>query len=135
MKTFLSIKFWGDDRNKEHFEAVAQAIEDAGFKVFCFLRDAEEWGKIKVKPEDLMKDTFTEIDRSQVPIADVGDWPIGVGVEAGYAYAKGIPVVCICPFDKSIANTVASLAKKVIRYNDYQDLRTQLTELIIKHEI
>jgi nucleoside 2-deoxyribosyltransferase len=132
MRAFLSIKFWGDDRNREHVEQVINAIEGAGLNVFCFRRDAEEWGKIGFKPEDLMKVTFKEIDNSQVLIADVADWPIGVGVEAGYAYAKGIPVMCICQEGKALANTVAGFANSVINYKNYDDLRERLILLVKK---
>ena len=129
MKAFLSIKFWGDDRNREHVEAVIRAIEDSGFEAFCIRRDAEKWGEIRFTPEDLMKTTFAEIARSQVLVADVADWPIGVGVEAGYAFAKGIPVICICQEDKHIANTVAGFAHSVIKYKDYDDLKSRLVLL------
>jgi nucleoside 2-deoxyribosyltransferase len=132
MRAFLSIKFWGDDRNKEHVERVINAIEGTGLDVFCFRRDAEEWGKIRFKPDDMMKVTFTEIESSQVLIADVADWPIGVGVEAGYAFAKGIPVICICEDGKSMANTVAGLANGIIKYKSYDDLRARLVLLVRK---
>jgi 2'-deoxynucleoside 5'-phosphate N-hydrolase len=132
MKAFLSIKFWGDDRNREHVEVVIRAIEGAGFKVFCIRRNAEKWGEIRFTPEDLMKNTFDEIDNSQVLVADVTDWPIGVGVEAGYAFAKGIPVICICQEDKHIANTVAGFANSVIKYKDYDDLKSRLVLLYRK---
>ena len=129
MKAFLSIKFWGDDRNRGHVEAVIRAIEDSGFDVFCIRRDAEKWGEIKFTPEGLMNTTFAEIDRSHVLVADVADWPIGVGVEAGYAFAKGIPVICICQEGKPMANTVAGFASSVIKYNDYDELKSRLVLL------
>ena len=70
--------------------------------------------------------------QSDFLIADVADWPIGVGVEAGYAYAKGVPVICICSVDKKVANTVAGLTEKVIRYVDYVDLNKQLNPLLAR---
>lgn len=132
MKAFLSIKFWGDDRNREWVEGVISAINGAGYDVFCFRRDAEEWGKITFTPEEMMKLTFETIDSSDLLIADVADWPIGVGIEAGYAYAKGIPVICICPETKTIANTVGGISKRIIKYTNYEDLRTKLTAFDIR---
>ena len=129
MRAFLSIKFWGDDRNKQDVEGVIAAIENAGGEVYCFRRDAEKWGEIEFEPGDMMRITLSQIDRSDFLIADVADWPIGVGVEAGYAYAKGIPVICICQADKKVANTVAGLADSVVRYGHYGDLSKQLTLL------
>jgi nucleoside 2-deoxyribosyltransferase len=130
MRVFLSIKFWGDDRNRQDVEGIIAAIEDTGAEVFCFRRDAEKWGQNKFEPKEMMNITFDQIDKSDLLVADVSDWPIGVGVEAGYAYAKGIPVICICPVDKKIANTVTGLADHIVRYKDYSDLSEQLTPIL-----
>jgi nucleoside 2-deoxyribosyltransferase len=129
MKAFLSIKFWGDDRNREQVEAIISAIEGAGYDVFCFRRDAEEWGKNRFTLEEMMRLTFEKIDRSHLVIADVTDWPIGVGVEAGYAHGKGVPVICICPEGKPVANTVAGIAKRLVKYEDGEDLKSKLISL------
>ncbi len=130
MRAFLSIRFLGDNRNRDHVEAAIAAIEAAGFSVFCFVRDAEEWGKWQFPPEDMMRRTLNEIDASDYLIADVADWPIGVGVEAGYARGRDIPVVCICQARKRVADTVAGVAEQVIRYEDYDDLTGELVNLL-----
>lgn len=132
MRAFLSIKFWGDDRNRQDVEGIIAAIEDAGLEVFCFRRDAENWGEMAFEPREMMDSTFNEISKSDFLIADVADWPIGVGVEAGYAAAKCIPVICICPEDKKVANTVAGLADNVVRYKNYADLSKQLSSLLLQ---
>lgn len=129
MKAFLSIKFWGDDRNKDDVEAVIDAIETADFSVFCFRRDAEDWGKNEFSPEEMMRRTFKEIEKSDVLVANVAHWPIGVGVESGYANEKGIPIICIYPADATLANTVGGIARHIIKYKSYDDLRKQLTSI------
>jgi len=132
VRAFLSIKFWEDDRNRQDVEEIIAAIEDAGVVVYCFRRDAEKWGEIEFKPEEMMSITLNQIEQSDLVIADVTDWPIGVGVEAGYAHAKSVPVICICQADKKVANTVAGLADNVIRYQDYGDLSKKLVPLLTK---
>ena len=129
MKAFLSIKFWGDNRNRRDIEGTIDALEGAGFNVFCFVRDAEEWGKNQFEPEQMMTTTFNQIDQSDFLIANVADWPIGVGVEVGYAYARGVPIICICSMTEKVPSTVAGLAKHVIRYEDYNDLSKKLIAL------
>lgn len=129
MRAFLSIKFWGDDRNRQDVAGVIAAIEKAGLEVYCFRRDAEKWGEVKFEPKEMMDTTLEQIDKSDFLIADVGDWPIGVGVEAGYAYGKSIPIICICSVDKQLANTVASLTNHVVRYRGSNDLSKQLSLL------
>lgn len=128
MRIFLSIKFWGDHRNQEDVRRIISIIEDMKHEVFCVVEHAENWGEKNFTPEQLMSMTLNEIDKSDVLIADVADWPIGVGVEAGYAYAKEIPIVCICPQEKRIANTIAGIASSVIKYVDYTELRAKLID-------
>jgi nucleoside 2-deoxyribosyltransferase len=130
MKAFLSIKYRGDNRNRQDIEQIIAILERVGLKVFCFVRDAENWGEKRFEPPEMMKLTFAQIDESDILIADVADWPIGVGVEAGYAFARGIPVVCICPEDKKLADTVAGIAKYVFKYKSYDDLYLKLKLLV-----
>jgi 2'-deoxynucleoside 5'-phosphate N-hydrolase len=130
MKAFLSIKFWGDDRNRDDVERICQALERLGLTVFCFRRDVERWGENQCMPSAMMEGTFAEIDSSDVLVANVADWPIGVGVEAGYAYARGKPVICIAPESSSVPNTMSGLAVETVRYGDYDDLGKQMSALI-----
>ena len=74
MKAFLSIKFWGDNRNREDIERIIEAIESAGFRVFCFVRDAEKWGENHFEPAEMMRLTFDQIDQSDFVVANVADW-------------------------------------------------------------
>jgi len=122
MQIFLSIKFWGDDRNQEDVEQVCLALERAGAKVFCFRRDGELWGEKQFTPKTMMEAVFREIDQCDLLVANVAHWPIGVGVEAGYAFGRQIPILCICPITEKIANTVAGMAAETIHYQDYDDL-------------
>lgn len=130
MKAFLSIKFWGDDRNREDAERICRVLERLGLTVYCFRRDAEQWGELRYAPSEMMERTFAEIDSADIVIADVADWPIGVGVEAGYAHGKGIPVVCIAPSSSRIAGTVAGISVGVIQYEGYDDLETRMSVLL-----
>ena len=96
--------------------------------MYCVRRDLEDWGTYSFTPGDLMRKTFNEILKSDVVIADVSDWPIGVGVEAGFAFGKNIPVICICRDGKKVASTVAGPAEKVIAYRTYDELTDTLAE-------
>ena len=60
------------------------------------------------------------------------DCPVGIGVEAGYAHKRDIPVICICQAKEWVANTVAGIAKHVIRCEDYVNLTRKLIDLVAK---
>jgi len=131
VRAFLSIKYWGDFRNQEEVRSLIGVIEELGLDVYCVVEHAERWGQVILEPRELLRRTFEEIDKSDLLIANVADWPIGVGVEAGYAFARGIPVLCIWPEGSRLANTVAGLAEAVVSYCDPQDLKAKLEELPI----
>ena len=42
-----------------------------------------------------MQRTFSEIDLSHLIVIDLTEKGVGLGIEAGYAYAKGIPIAVI----------------------------------------
>ena len=135
MRALLSIKFPGDDSNRLEVESIISAMERAGMEVFLFRRDAEKWGRKQFKPDEMMSLTFKEIENSDLLIADVGDWPIGVGVEVGYACGKGIPVICICREDKKLPGTVSGLATKTIQYQDIDDLSRKLDPILSERQM
>lgn len=135
MKAFLSIKFFGDDRNRGDVEELCNRLENLGLLVFCFRRDSELWGENQYSPSEMMERTFKEIEKADLVVVNIADWPIGVGVEAGYAYAKGKPIICIVPVSSKIANTVAGLAVDTIQYQNYIDFETQMKVFLDKYEI
>lgn len=73
MRIFLSIKFWGDQRNQEEVRRIIGIIEDLGHEVFCVVEHAEKWGEKNFTPEQLISITFNEIDKSDVLVANVAD--------------------------------------------------------------
>ena len=131
VRAFLSMKYWGDTRNREDVRSIIGILEQLGLETYCVAEHAEQWGNVKFTPQELMHLTFRQIDSSDLLIAHVDGWPIGVGVEAGYAYARNLPIICICPEGRRLANTVAGLAEVVVVYSDYQDLRRRISQLPI----
>jgi nucleoside 2-deoxyribosyltransferase len=79
------------------------------YYTMCIVRDVEKWGGVRLSPETLMARTFEEIDSSDLAVIDLTEKGVGVGIEAGYAHASGIPVVVIARKGADISN-IASLA-------------------------
>lgn len=129
LKTFLSIRFFGDLRNKGEIVAICELLDELHIESFCFLKDAEEWLAKSYTPEEMMQISYREIDASDFLLVETSSVGIGLGVEAGYAYAKGIPVVTICRQGNKIPNTLKGISKKTYYYRELRDLRTFLEEL------
>lgn len=122
MKIFLSIKYHTDHANRERIEAIARAVDRCGFKTICIARDVEQWGKFHFDADELMRRTFAEIDASDLVVVDLTEKGVGVGIEAGYARAKGIPIVVIAQRGVDISATLRGIARAVIFYDDLEKL-------------
>ncbi len=118
MHTFITIKYHEDQQNRPHIERLVAALEAVGFTTTCIVRDLEVWGQQTFGPAPLMQRTFAEISRSDLVIVDFAEQGVGVGIEAGYAYAKGLPVIVLAPNGIEISNTLAGIATRVYRYSD-----------------
>ncbi|MEN9298805.1 MAG: hypothetical protein RLZZ429_1118 [Bacteroidota bacterium] len=80
----------------------------------------------------MMQTAFSEIDRSDILIAEVSTKAIGVGLEVGYAIAKNKPVWYLRNSSAPHSSTVSGAAQEHIIYQDEQDLTDQLSHLIAK---
>ena len=119
MKIFLSIKYRADHSNRERINAIARALEKYG-KTICIAGDVEKWGQTRFDVDALMRRTFAEIDNSHLVVVDLTEKGVGVGIEAGYARAKGIPIVVIAQRGADISTTMRGIASAVIFYDDLE---------------
>lgn len=122
MKAYIAIKYHADHSNRGHIEGISAALEQQGFETVCITRDLEKWGEVQFDPSTLMQRTFDEIDTSDVVIVDLTEKGVGVGIEAGYAFAKRIPVVTIARKGSDISETLRGISQEILLYEQYDDL-------------
>ena len=68
-----------------------------------------------------MTETFKIIDSCDVVIIDLSEKGVGLGIEAGYAYSKGIPIITIAK-DNEISTTLMGISNSHYVYTDEDDL-------------
>ncbi len=122
MKAYLAIKYHEDNQNQARIQAISAALAQNGFETVCIARDVEQGGQIHLSPADLMHRSFAEIDASDMVVVDLTEKGVGVGIEAGYAYAKGIPVVTIAPQGADISETLQGISRQVFWYDQVDEL-------------
>ena len=126
---YFGIKFHQDRRNKQYIEALSSAIEAAGWKTSCIARDIECWGDVELSPQELMSRTFQEIDASDVVVIELSEKGVGLGIEAGYAYARGKSVVTIAKKGSDISVTLRGISKDVLVFEDMSEVTTFFSDL------
>ena len=122
MNAYLAIKYHEDQRNRETIERISHILEAQGVTAICFVRDVEKWGSIRFHPSDLMERTFDVIDSSDLLVIDLTEKGVGLGIEAGYAHAKGIPIVTIARIGSDISTTLRGISQRVYVYQALSEL-------------
>lgn len=122
MKAYLAVKFKEDFSNRELIENISNALRKEGIETSVMARDFEKWGKVRFTPKELMEKTFEKIDASQMLIVEFSEKGVGLGIEAGYAYAKGKPIIVIAKEGSEISDTLRGIAQKVIFYKNPEDI-------------
>lgn len=131
MKAYLGIKYHADHKNRDQIDSLSLIIEECGYSVTCITRDIEAWGKVSFTPNELMEKTFQIIDESNFVIIDLSEKGVGLGIEAGYAYSKGIPIIAIAHKTK-ISTTLLGISKYNYVYKDKEDLANFIKSILSK---
>lgn len=122
MQLYLAIKYHADQHNRDAIEAITAVLAARGHTVFCVARDLEQWGSVTFAPDVLMQHSFQAIQAADVVVVDLTEKGVGLGIEAGYAHANGIPVVVIARQGAGISETLRGIAAHIFFYTDYEDL-------------
>ena len=121
-QAYLGIKFYADQRNRSLIEMITDALKEAGWTTHVIVRDLEQWGAVQFEPQTLMARTFAVIEASDIAIIDLTEKGVGLGIEAGYAFAKGIPVITIAREGSDISTTLRGISQEVCLYRNEHDL-------------
>ena len=122
MKIFVAFKFKEDYSDKAFVESVCSALEKNGQETVVMVRDFEKWGEVSLTPQELMRLTFEAIDECDVHLIEFSEKGVGLGIEAGYAYAKGKPIIVIAREGSEISTTIRGIAKQVFFYKDTDEI-------------
>ena len=130
VNAYLVIKFHGDYSNKIRIEHILHSIAESGCQGQCVACDDEPFVKHHYWASDLMKKALSAIDAAQMVIVDATEKGVGVGIEAGYAFAKGIPIITIAEDGVHISDTLCGISAVIGNYTTPESLRDLLMETI-----
>ncbi|CAK7005978.1 hypothetical protein [Tissierella sp.] len=122
MKAYVGIKYYKDYRNRAIIDKILVALEKIGYKTSCIVRDIQNNDQVEYSPYELMQLTFKEINECDLVIIELSEKGVGLGIEAGYAFARGIPIITVAKQGSDISETLEGISKKVLFYDDGQEM-------------
>ena len=76
-----------------------------------------------------MRLSFEKIKEAAYLLVDLSEKGVGIGIEAGYAYALGIPIITILPIKADLSNTLEGISTFKYRYQNPDDINEFLKSL------
>lgn len=128
MKAFISIKYYHDNRNRSDIERLSSIMAKSGFQTVCIVRDYETWGEKTYSSKELMQITFKEITASDVLVVESSVRGVGLGIEAGYAFAMGVPILVVARNGALISSTLSGIASAQVHYSSDTELEKFLSQ-------
>jgi 2'-deoxynucleoside 5'-phosphate N-hydrolase len=80
--------------------------------------------------QQMMQQAMTHIGQCDLLIAETSEKGIGIGIEAGYAKAKGKPVIYLRQKNAEHSTTLSGISDFRIIYDDCNELRKELANII-----
>jgi 2'-deoxynucleoside 5'-phosphate N-hydrolase len=129
MKVFISVKYHEDFANQGRVQMLCELARNHKMDPVCLQEMAADNGNAVLSPDELMRHTFLELRDSKLVIVDLTEKGVGVGIEAGYARARGIPVVVIAASGTEISESLVGIAERVFYYQDWEGLDRFMAEI------
>jgi 2'-deoxynucleoside 5'-phosphate N-hydrolase len=122
MRIYLAIKFHSNNQNQPLIESISDHLSLQGHSVVCAVKDFEKWGTATFEPQELLFKAFEAIENSDMVLIEASEKGMGVGIEAGFAFARKKPVITIAQHGSDISINLRSLSSKVISYSDVKEI-------------
>lgn len=117
-RAYFAIKFRPDYRDREWINEISESLLSVGIETSVMVRDHEMWGENRLSPHELMQRTFEEINVADFIIIEFSEKGVGLGIEAGYAFAVCKPIIVVAKYGSEISTTLQGIAQHVIFYVD-----------------
>lgn len=122
MRFFIGIKYDKSGNNRTFVEQLMSELVKKGHSIEALPTNNSEGPATEESTALLMQNSFSKIDESDALIIEFSRKGVGLGIEAGYAYAIGKPVYIIASDDSTIPKTLRSISTEIIFYKNVEEL-------------
>jgi len=127
MKAYISISYNKRQELNDELSAIIEGLKKFQIESFVF---TDEFKFSVHQEKEMMQQVIISIYNCDLLIAETSDKAIGIGVEVGYAKAKGKPVIYIRNKNAEHSTTVSGISDFQIIYDDIEDLSKKLTTVL-----
>ncbi len=124
---YISCSFSLHKKLENEITLLKEVITSNNYKPFVFIENYTFTAK---QEKEMMQKALNDIDNSCCLFAETTDKGIGIGIEAGYAKAKGKPVIYLRKSEAEHSTTLSGMADFCIIYDDLEDLKRKTQEII-----
>lgn len=124
---YISVSYSKRHLLNEELLVIAEALDLYGITPFVFV-DNYQFNKDQERV--MMEHAFAHIDKADIVIAETSDKAIGIGVEVGYAKAKGKTIVYVRHIDAPHSTTVGGTSDFQIIFKNTNDLALQMKNVL-----
>jgi nucleoside 2-deoxyribosyltransferase len=129
MFVYYGIKYREANENRDWIDKLDCELRKHGINLFCVERDIEKYRLESVPEKELMEETFSLIEKSDIVLMDVSEKGIGLGIECGYAYSLKKPIYVIARKGIKFSRTVKGIATKIVNFECVKDIVDMLIDL------
>ena len=127
MKAYISVSYSSRKAIDGEITTIIDTLNEFNISSLVFV---DEFKFELVQESQMMKQAMIEIDNCDLLIAETSDKGIGIGIEVGYAKAKGKPVLYLRKKDAEHSTTVSGISDFQIIYINTKDLHFQLAGIL-----
>lgn len=129
MIAYISVSFGRRKLADEVLMTIADTLNEFNVVPFIFV---DHYNFELGQERQMMQQAMLDIDKCDLLIAETSEKGIGIGVEVGYAKAKGKHVIYVRQKDAEHSTTVSGISDFQVIYNEAGDLSGQLVDTLSK---
>lgn len=117
--------------NRVHFDneikSIRKCLSVYGIDLEVFV---DKYNFTVDQDKEMMELAFEEIEKYDIMVVEVSKKAIGVGVEAGFAKAKGKPIVYVRRKNTPYSTTIGGISDYKIEYQNEHHLESELEKIL-----
>jgi 2'-deoxynucleoside 5'-phosphate N-hydrolase len=129
MKAYISVSFSKRKSVDKEINVIKDTLNEFNISSFVFV---DNYKFDLTQEKEMMEQAMTDIDSCDILLAETSDKGIGIGIEVGYAKAKGKTVIYLHQKYTEHSTTVSGISDYQITYIDITDLKKQLSDTLEK---